>query len=587
MSRYKKNVGAFVQSSGVSFRVWAPFADSVAIVGTFSNGEIAMDSEGDGYWHKVVKHAEPGQEYKYLIRNGDKTLLRNDPRAQHLTTSTGYSVIVGDEFDWEGDDFQAPAVEQQVIYELHIGTFNRPDSATMGTFEDAIEKLPHLAELGINMIEVMPINTMLDDRGWGYATDYIFAVESLYGGRHGFMELVKAAHKLGIGVIVDVVYNHFGPDDRLDLWQFDGWSENGKGGIYFYNDWRGDTPWGARPDYGRAEVRQYLLDNVRMWLSDCHVDGLRVDSTIYLRNVHGVNNDPSGDLSEAWFFLQELNEVALKTKPNALMIAEDVADNEFITKPSSEGGANFRVQWELGFAHALRTALHSSNNNEIDLGPISYQLSRRFNGDPFQRVGYVDSHDSAANGGARFNEDIAPAHATELFARKRQLVAAGIALTAPMIPMMLQGQEFMEDQAFNDWRGLDWDKAQMFSGIIEAHKHLIALRKNTTGVSAGLMGANINISHVDQANKVIVYHRWANGGPHDDVIVVANCGVNSFEEYSFGFPRNGTWRVRFNSNWRGYSDDFEGIEVHDFVVKDGSGTIVLPPASLIILSQDA
>src|SRR6185437_4472562 len=102
-------------------------------------------------------------------------------------------------------------------------------------------------------------------------------VESLYGGRHGFLQFVKAAHKRGIGIILDVVYNHFGPDTGLDLWQFDGWHADDKGGIYFYTDWRAETPWGyTRPDFGRPEVRQYIWDNVRMWVHECRVDGLRV-----------------------------------------------------------------------------------------------------------------------------------------------------------------------------------------------------------------------------------------------------------------------------------------------------------------------
>ena len=588
MAKTKKNVGAIIRRSGVSFRVWAPFAESVTVTGSFNGwGETAMVSEDDGYWYVFVPRAKAGQEYKYVIRNGQNVYRRNDPRALHFTTSAGTSVIASAGFDWGDDDFTPVPFERQVIYELHVGTFNRPDPAITGTFGDVEQKLDYLASLGINTIELMPIASMMMDRGWGYAIDYIYAVESLYGGRHGFMKFVREAHRRGIGVVLDVVYNHFGPDSNLDLWQFDGWQADGKGGIYFYNDWRAETPWGnTRPDFGRPEVRQYILDNIRMWMFDCRVDGLRVDSTIYIRNVKGYNNDPSTDLPEAWQMLQQINSIAHKINPNALTVAEDVADNEYIVKPVEEGGAGFNAQWELGFGPSLRDALRSSDPNQVSLTGICSQLTRRFNGNAFSRVIFVDSHDSAANGSARLNEVIAPGKADGLFARKQALIAAGLLLTAPGIPMLFQGQEFMEGGAFNDWQALDWSKAGRHAGIIEAYRHLIDLRKNSHGVSNGLGGKDINLMHVDENNKVLAYHRWQNGGPKDDVVVVANFGNRHHQEYALGFPRNGTWKIRFNSTWRGYAPDFKDVAVPDVTVDNGNGILLLPPSCLLVLSQD-
>ncbi|MDB5181659.1 MAG: putative 1,4-alpha-glucan branching enzyme [Candidatus Saccharibacteria bacterium] len=584
----KKDVGALVRGSGVSFRVWAPFAHSVAVSGSFNDwAEHPLESENDGYWAVFVEGAEPGQEYKFVIKNGDNVYHRNDPRALHFTTTPGNAVIASSNFDWEDDAFTPIPLEEQVIYELHVGTFNRPDPAIIGTFQDMCDKLDHLAGLGVNMIEVMPIGSMLMDRGWGYAIDYIYAVESLYGGRHGFLQFVKAAHKRGIGIILDVVYNHFGPDENLDLWQFDGWQENGKGGIYFYNDWRAETPWGStRPDFGREEVRQYLLDNVKMWLEDCRVDGLRFDSTIYIRNVKGYNNDPSNDLPEAWSLLQQANELSKKINPAALTIAEDVADNEYIVKPTSEGGAGFVSQWELGFPHSLREALHSNNPADINLSELMTQLTRRFIDNPFSRIIYIDSHDTAANGSARFNEVISPDAADNLFARRQSLIAAALLFTTPGIPMLFQGEEFMESGSFSDWQSLDWDKAVKHAGIVQAHADLIALRKNAGGVSAGLTGCDINIMHFDEDNKVIAYHRWKKGGPADDVVVIVNFGDKLHVEYLLGLPRNGNWRVRFNSTAKAYSPDFKEAGVAEVMVENGTASIVLPPASVLILSQD-
>jgi len=584
----KQNVGAVLQRSGASFRVWAPFANQVALIGSFSNwGEVPMESENDGYWSTFVHGAMAGQEYKFVIRNGQDTYYRNDPRALHFVTSAGNSVIANDYFDWGDDNFTQPPLDQQVIYELHVGTFNRHDPAITGTFQEAGEKLDHLASLGVNMIELMPISSMCMDRGWGYAIDYIFSVESLYGGRYGFMQFVKAAHQRGIGVILDVVYNHFGPDSNMDLWKFDGWQQDGKGGIYFYNDWRSETPWGnTRPDFGKEEVRQYILDNVRMWMHDCRIDGLRVDSTIFIRNVKGNNNDPGNDLADGWWLLQQINSIAHKIRPESLTIAEDVADNDYITKPTKDGGAGFSAQWELNFQHALRDALWTSDPSHINLTGLLTQLSRRFNGYALQRIIYADSHDSAANGSARLTECIAPGKSDGLFARKQSLIGAALILTAPGIPMLFQGQELMEGGVFNDWQSVDWSRAERFAGIIQAYQHLIGLRKNSGGVSAGLTGGDINLMHVDDGNKVIAYHRWKNGGPRDDVVVVINFANHQHLEYNLGLPRNGTWHVRFNSTWKGYDPDFKDLTVPDVKVDNGSGTLVLPPSSVIILSQD-
>ncbi|MEI6850697.1 MAG: alpha-amylase family glycosyl hydrolase [Candidatus Saccharibacteria bacterium] len=585
----KKNVGAIVRKSNVSFRVWAPFANSVSVTGSFNNwSETPLVSENDGYWFGEINDAKAGQEYKYIIKNGKNTYYRNDPRALHFTTSAGCSVIASTTFDWEDDSFNPIPFNQQIIYELHVGTFYRPDPADNGTFQDVIDKLDYLSDLGINMIELMPISSMSMDRGWGYAIDYIFAVESLYGGRHGLMELVRAAHKKGIGVVLDVVYNHFGPDESLDLWQFDGWSQDGKGGIYFYNDWRAETPWGnTRPDFGRSEVRQYILDNVRMWMQDCHVDGLRVDSTIFIRNVNGHNDDPSTDLPDGWALLQQINSLAKKINPSAITIAEDIGGNEYITKPQNEGGAGFSSQWAVGFPQVLRDALYTNNPDNINLTGICASLNQRFNNNSFQRIIYSDSHDSSANGSARLNEVIAPGKSNGTFARKQSLIAAAILMTYPGIPMLFQGQEFMEGGSFNDWQGLSWENSVRYKNITLAYNHLISLRKNIHGNSAGLMGESVNLIHMDEYNKVLAYHRWQNGGAKDDVIIIINFGDKLHERYVMDLPRIGTWNVRFNSNWNGYSQDFKNIDVPENVTTESGGAVfVLPPESALIFSQD-
>ncbi len=583
----KKKLGVTLRGTSGEFRVWAPFAVGVSIAGTFTpNGELALASEHDGYWSITISGVEPGHVYKYLIDTGHSIVEKNDPRARAITSSDkGLSVIVDDSFDWQDDAFVPPPVEEQIIYELHIGTFNRPDAATPGTFDTAIEKLDYLQSLGINMIELMPVTSMAYSNGWGYAPNYIYSVEAMMGGRYGLMSFVREAHQRGIGVILDVVYNHF--STQTDLWQFDGWSEHDRGGIYFYNDERGDTPWGGRPDYGRPEVRQFILDNITMWLTDYHLDGLRIDSTIYMRNTEGHDNDPAHDIPDAWYLMQDIVTLAHKINPRAVIIAEDCANSPFITKPRSDNGCGFDAQWELGFPHAIRDALGISTHGQKTLAGIRYALEKSFNGNAFEKVIFSDSHDTAANGSVRLNESIAPRDPASLVARQTLLLANALALTAPGIPMLLQGSEFLQNGAFNDWEALDWDNIERYTGIVTAHQHLIDLRTNTHRNTGGLIGQHTSVFHQDDHNNVIAFHRWDKGGSGDDVLVIANCSGQLFEQYQLTLPLAGSWVVRFNSSWRGYSNDFKEIPLDIITTNDQAiATLSLPPYAVLIVSQD-
>lgn len=584
----KKNLGLTWHDDRVTLRLWAPFAHGVEVAGTITGGaHIPMRSEKDGYWSVEIHRVEPGMTYVYLIDTGKEVVTRSDPRARQLTTSdNGASVVPSIHFDWHGHDgyVDIPPGEQ-VIYEMHIGTFNRPDPSTQGTFADAIEKLDYLQSLGITTIELMPVTSMAYSYGWGYAPNHLYSVENSYGGRHGLMTFVRECHARGMAVMLDVVYNHFSAD--TDLWQFDGWSENDRGGIYFYNDPRGDTPWGGRPDYGRPEVRQFILDNVTMWFTEFRLDGLRIDSTIYMRNTEGRDNDPPHDIPDAWYLLGDITSLAHKINPHASVVAEDCANSAYITKPVHENGCGFDAQWELGFPHALRDAFGLGANTARTLAGIQYELTHSYNGRAFEKIVFSDSHDTAANGSVRLNEAVAPGNAASLPARQRALLANAVMLTAPGIPMLLQGQEFMQEGNFNDWRELEWLNAEKYSGIVLAHQHLISLRKNSHGNTAGLHGQSTNVFHIDNNNLVISYHRYDRGGKGDDTIVIANFGDQDHQVYQLIFPLGGTWRVRFNSCWPGYSADFKEGAI-DLVTTDEQMIATLPinAYQILILSQD-
>jgi len=577
------------------FRVWAPNADRVSVVGTFNDWnahEHFLTQEDSGYWATVIDGAQYRDEYKFAIHRGEDVFLRNDPYARELTNSNGNSVIIDPTFDW-GDtaDYRTPLWDEWVIYEMHIGTFNDAFGDEPGCFYKAIEKLDYLAnDLGINAIEVMPSAEFPGSRSWGYNPSHQFAIEQDYGGPKAFRRFIKAAHERGIAVILDVVYNHFGPTD-IDLWQFDGWSDFGhSGGIYIYDDHRAHTPWGhTRPDYGRGEVRQFLRDNALFWLEEFQIDGLRFDATAYMRSVDGF----SEDLPDGWSLMQWINHEVNARQPWKLLIAEDLRENEWITKPKEEDGAGFDSQWSAKFAHTVRHAIVTQQDKDRDMVKVADAIGQRLNGDPLQRVIYTESHDEVANGQARIAEEIWPNYPDSWFSRKRSTLGAAVTLTSPGIPMLFQGQEFLEDRWFADTDPLDWSRCERYSGIVQLYRDLIRLRRNWFNNTRGLRGKNVNCHHINNVDKVLAMHRWDQSGAGDDVVVVFNFSNRTLHNYRVGFPHGGLWKLRMNTDAPEYDQDFGEVPSFDTTTDaaayDGfghSGLVTLPSYSALIYSQD-
>ncbi len=583
-------MGSIPYGGGATFRAWAPNAAAVSVAGDFnawSDTANPLASEGaSGTWSVDVAGASAGDEYKLVI---DGTLWKNDPWARDVTNSVGNSVIVdGSGYAWS--PFTMPGWHELVIYEMHVGTFNDTPGGTPGTWQSAINRLNHLQSLGVNCVELMPIAEFAGDFSWGYNPAHPFAPESIYGTPEDMRDFVDECHQRGIAVVVDVVYNHLGPSD-LDMWQFDGWSVGGLGGIYFFQDWRAYTPWGAtRPDYGRGEVRTFLRDNAVYWLEEMNADGLRWDSTV---NIRTQNNGGGGDIPDGWSLMRWINNEIDGIASWKIQIAEDLQNNEWMTRATGAGGAGFDSQWDAAFVHPIRDAIIPASDGARNMWAVRDALTHSYNGDHLDRVVYTESHDEVANGRSRVPEEINPSDPASYHSKKRSTLGAGVVLTAPGIPMIFQGQEFLEDEYFRDTDPLDWSKATTFGGIVDLYRDLISLRKNATGDTAGLRGGNINVHHVNNTAKVIAYHRWDAGGPGDDVVVVANFSSVGFSSYNIGFPRGGTWRVRFNSDWNGYDASFTNWTAYDTTAssgwKDGmayNANVGVGPYTVIILSQD-
>ena len=393
-------MGAIPYPGGVTFRVWAPFATSVVVAGTFNNfnpSQAELSREPSGYWSTDVDGAKLGDQYKFVFTGPNRpgAFWRNDAFCRWLTNSIGNGIIADTNYKFDGAGYSTPPWNEFVIYELHVGSFlyNPKSQNGRGNFDSVISKLGYLRDLGINVIQVMPSDEFPGDISFGYNPAYIFAIEQLYGGPDGLNKLVDAAHAQGIAVVYDVVYNHLGPDD-LDLWQYDGWNENGHGGIYFYNDYRRVTPWGeTRPDYGRGEVRQYIRDNALQWLENFFCDGLRFDATGWIRNINGNNNDSGGDIPDGWSLMQWINNEIRGRQPWKPTIAEDMQDNEWITKDTGPGGAGFGAQWGAGFMHRLRETIAAGDDSARNMYTLRDFISQRFNANGFQRVLYTESHD--------------------------------------------------------------------------------------------------------------------------------------------------------------------------------------------------
>ncbi len=528
--------------TGVMFRVWAPNASSVKVGGDFNSwGKTTMVKETNGCWSVDINGAKAGQQYKYYVNN---TTWKRDPRARRVTSSTGNSIIYDpNAFDWSGATNPMPARNSLVIYQMHLGTFE--GGTPPRTFDQAITRLDHVKNLGISAIQLMPINEFPGGLSWGYNPSDQFAIETDYGSADGLKRFVKACHARGIAVFVDVVHNHYGPSD-MDMWRFDGWYVDPFGGIYFYNDNRGYTPWGTtRPDFGRPEVYSFIRDQIMMYVQEYRIGGFRWDS------VYNIINTDQGANQQGEYLLRDINWELSQTYPHVERGAED---NAF------DYSMNFHNKWDIGYRWDLHDQAVLSSDADRNMSTVKNLLD----GWPgLHRVVFSEAHDYIArnHNRSRLPTEIDPGDPYSIWARKRALLAAGIVMTTPGIPMIFQGQEMNETLAFHDDTPLRWSHSNDYAGIVRAYTDLIHMRRNLRGGTAGLKGSGVNVHHVDHNNKVVAYIRWDAGGQVDDVVGIVNFSATRWTNgnYWIAFPSAGTWYRHFNSDNTNYATDFGNI----------------------------
>ncbi len=585
--------GSTPYSGGVTFRVWAPNATSVYVPGQFNNWSLTANPLGKelsngvwaGVWSQDVAGATTNQQYKYYINYTNGSVWKHDPRSRLVTAAGSGSgdndiIYSTTNFNWNGDTITPPALSDLFIYEMHMGTF--PSSSTPSRFIAATNHLDYLKNLGVNAVEVMPIAEFPPGQtSWGYDPAQIFAADDAeYGGPDGFKTFVHACHLRGIAVLLDTVHNHYGPS-ALDMWNFDGWTGAGPigGGIYFWESNTNDeiTPWGdTRPNFSSLQVSNFVQDNITMWLSECHVDGFRWDAPSAILNANDGSYIPANGA-----FLTTVNTMIHTAYAGKISIAEDVYD-----------AFGFDSAWDTSYPGDVTPVLSNTVDADRDMSVVAnaVEYNVRYGGNAgLGRVAYLESHDVVGdlNGGVRLVTAIDASAPGSYRARKLSTLGAATTLTAPGVPMIFQGQEMLENQAFDSALLVDWTKTNTYSFIVQFYHDLIAARRDLKGYTLGLEGDQCSVLQVDNANKVIAFNRWKSAAPNQDAVVIANFTGTPFVNYNVKFPATGAWYVHLNSDSTAYGPDYSNIGSSTVTASGNPATasITIGPYSALILSQ--
>ena len=579
---------------GVIFRVWAPHANSVSVVGDFNHWDRYQNrmqrvSNDGSVWELFIPELKTYDIYKYSIESSQGQIkLKADPYGYHMetrpNTATKRYDIEG--FKWNDEKWLKQRKSKNIydsainIYEIHLNSWmeKHNEDELFNYMELAKKLIPYVKKMGYTHIEIMPVAEFPFDGSWGYQQIGYYAPTSRFGTPHDFMEFVDYCHQNGIGLILDWVPAHF-PKDAAGLYEFDG------GYCYEYAEplKREHLNWGTRVfDWGKPEVQSFLISNANYWFDKYHVDGLRVDavaSMLYLdydrkdgqwqRNVRGGNEN-----LEAIAFLQKLNTALFGKHENILMIAEESTAWPMVTKPADVGGLGFNFKWNMGWMNDM--IAYMSMNPEYrpyHHNMLTFSFYYAFSENFILPI----SHDEVVYGKCSMLDKMSGPR-DKRFASLRTFLAY---MTAhPGKKLMFMGQEFAQFKEWNYKTGLDWDVLEFDEH--KKHQHYVEELNKFYNEHKELWEADSDwggfkwISSDDNSNSVIAFRRFDRSG--NEIVVVCNFQPNTHEQYSFGVPYYADYEEIFTTE----SPEYGGGGIFNKNVKSQNEPMHGEPYSLTV-----
>ena len=590
--------------AGVRFACWAPNAERVSVVGDFNRWDgraYPMATHGvSGVWELFVPGLGDGTLYKYEIRNRNtgEILVKTDPyaRAYELRPGTAARVTADLPYDWRdggwmkaraGDDWLHAPVS---AYEVHLGSWRRHPDGRFYSYRELAESLvPYVKEMGFTHVELLPVSEHPLDESWGYQTTGYFAATSRFGSPEDFKFLVDACHQAGIGVILDWVPAHF-PTDAFALARFDGTAlyEHEDPRLGFHQDWGTHIF-----NYGRNEVKSFLLSSAHYWLGECHVDGLRVDavaSMLYLdysrKAGEWIPNKFGGrENLEAIDFLRQLNVMVHRDFAGALTFAEESTAWPMVSRPTYIGGLGFSMKWNMGWMNDTLSYMRQDpvhrryHHNQLTFGQL-YAYTENFM--------LPLSHDEVVHGKGSLLGKM-PGDAWQKFANVRLLLSYQFASPGKKLNFMgnelAQGREWRTEWEL-DWGllGIDWHRGvqTMLRDLSRLYREQRALHDQDFE-SAGFRWIDCH----DADQSILAFERCARDG--SVAVVALNFTPVPRHGYRIGLPKAGVWHEAFNSDSAFYAGANVGnsgaIETQPlpWMERDQSAEITLPPLAALIL----